>query len=247
LLARSVDTSVAHLVHSFGSFNGLFSIWLKTRSPLLEAQKPVYTPKIFIAQLDRKGIKLVKTLIGTKLGMTTIINDNGTAQAVTVIQAGPMTVTQVRTAEKDGYSAAQLGYQDSKKVAKPQAGHLKAAKVMTRILKEFRITDEQAVAVGDSFDVDVFTVGDRVKVSGVSKGKGWSGTIKRHNFHRQRKSHGAKGNTRRPGSIGSMYPQKIFKGKKMAGRSGGATQQHTLGITGAVPGPRKGIVTVEAL
>lgn len=200
----------------------------------------------------------MKALIGTKLGMTTVIEADGHARPVTVIQAGPVTVTQIRTTEKDGYDAIQVGYGKDSKPSKPVAGHSKTLSITPKIVGEF--TSETDVSIGDQFDVTIFATGDVVKVSGVSKGKGFAGTIKRHNFQRQRKTHGGKGNTRKPGSIGSMYPQKIFKGKRMAGRMGRERstmrnlkiafvdpKQNTLGVVGAVPGPRKSIVRVEGL
>lgn len=191
--------------------------------------------------------------------MTSTINEDGVVSAVTLLSVGPHVVTQVKTTEKDGYSALQVGAGESKKVAKPQVGHLKASKAMPKNIVEFRIDElPEELSVGTEIKADVFSVGDKVQVTGTSKGKGWAGTIKRHNFHRQRKTHGGKGNTRQPGSIGSMYPQKIFKGKKMAGQMGHEqvtvknlkialvdTEQNVIGVTGAVPGPRKSIVIVK--
>lgn len=199
----------------------------------------------------------MKALIGTKVGMTSIISDDGKLLPVTVLQAGPVTVTQIKSADSDGYDAVQVGYGEHKNAKKPLAGHTKASKTNPRHSREFKVQD-QDLGAGDLIDVSAFEPGDTVKVSGVSKGKGFAGTIKRHNFSRQPKSHGGKGHTRRPGSIGSMYPQKIFKGKRMAGRMGGVKtsvrnqtvafvdqEKHLLGIVGIVPGPIKGIVTVE--
>lgn len=199
----------------------------------------------------------MKALVGTKLGMTTVIQENGSSQAVTVIHAGPMTATQVKTVDSDGYNAVQLGYSLAKNPAKPQVGHTKTLNMTPKVLKEFKTSEE--IAVGDSFSVSVFEVGDAVKVSGLTKGKGFAGTIKRHNFSRGPKTHGSR-NYRKPGSIGSMYPQKIFKGKRMAGRMGYENasvlnvkvafvdaEQNLIGLIGAVPGPKKGIVTVEGL
>lgn len=198
----------------------------------------------------------MKALIGTKLGMISVIDEQGTLNAVTVIQAGPMRVTQVKTPEKDGYSSVQLGYGQAK-LSKSQAGHQKAANSQAKHLKEFRTETE--TSVGDQFDVSVFTEGDKVKVSGVSKGKGFAGTVKRHHFQRGPKTHGSS-NYRKPGSIGSMYPQKVFKGKRMSGRMGGDNSsvrnlrvafvdqdQHLIGIVGSVPGPKKGILTIEEI
>lgn len=199
----------------------------------------------------------MKALVGTKLGMTSVIGEDGSVNAVTVVQAGPMSVTQIRTEEKDGYSAVQLGYLPTK-LGKAQAGHQKAAKVELKHLKEFQ-ADGAEINVGQQFDVGVFSEGELVKVTGTAKGKGFAGTIKRHNFHRGPKTHGSS-NYRKPGSIGSMYPQKIFKGKRMAGRMGGHKvsvrnlkvafvdpQQHLIGLVGAVPGPRKSVLSIEGL
>ena len=143
-------------------------------------------------------------------------------------------------------------------MAKPQKGHLKASGMLPKIIKEFRVPEiTEELSVGTNLKADVFSVGDEVKVTGTSKGKGWAGTIKRHNFHRGRKTHGGR-SYRRVGSIGSMYPQHIFKGKKMAGQMGGEqvtvqglkivlvdTEKNLIGVSGAVPGPRKGIVYIR--
>ncbi len=200
----------------------------------------------------------MKALITRKVGMTSTIADDGVVQAVTLLSASPCVITQVKTDESDGYVAVQVGTEETK-LAKPQAGHFKAAKVQPKVVREFRINEiDESVKVGESFSADVFSVGDQVHVTATSKGKGWAGTIKRHNFHRQRKTHGGKGNTRKVGSIGSMYPQHIFKGKKMAGQMGAEQvtvrnlkvafidqELGVIGVTGAVPGPRKGIVLIR--
>ena len=200
----------------------------------------------------------MKTLLGTKVGMTQILGEDGVAIPVTLIKAGPVTVTQVKTVENDGYTAVQVGYGEGKNLSNAVSGHVKKSGVTPKIIREVRMDELGDQKVGDSVDVSVFAVGDNVDVTGTSKGKGFAGTIKRHNFKRQRQSHGGKGNTRRVGSIGSMYPQKIFKGKRMAGRMG--SEQVTvrnlvvayvdaadgvIGLKGAVPGPRKGIVTIK--
>lgn len=201
----------------------------------------------------------MKALIARKLGMTTTIAEDGTAQAVTLLSVAPSTVTQLKSIETDGYIAVQLGTETAKKIAKPQAGHFAKSKVQPKIVREFR-TDElpDDLKVGEAVTSEVFSVGDIVQVTGTSKGKGWAGTIKRHNFHRQRKTHGGKGNTRKPGSIGSMYPQHIFKGKKMAGQMGNErvtvknlkislvdNDLQVIGVSGPVPGPRKGIIMIK--
>lgn len=201
----------------------------------------------------------MKALITRKLGMTSTIDKDGSVQAVTLLSVGDQTVLQHKTADKDGYTAVQVGAETTKKLSKSVAGHVKNAKVMPKIIREFRVTElPEESNVGSKISADVFSIGDTVQVTGTSKGKGWAGTIKRHNFHRQRQTHGAKGSTRKVGSIGSMYPQRIFKGKKMAGQLGHGqvttrnlkvalvdTEQNVIGVTGAVPGPRKGIVIVK--
>ncbi|MBP9852401.1 MAG: large subunit ribosomal protein [Patescibacteria group bacterium] len=203
----------------------------------------------------------MKALITRKIGMTSTIAEDGTVQAVTLLSASPCVITQVKTDETDGYTAVQVGFEEAKqdKTAKPQVGHLKNSKKMPKIMREFRVDEiTEDLKVGAELTAEVFSVGDTVHVTGTSKGKGWAGTIKRHNFHRQRKTHGGKGNTRKVGSIGSMYPQHILKGKKMAGQMG-ATQvtvrnlhvalvdvdKGYIGVVGAVPGPRKGIVIIK--
>ena len=200
----------------------------------------------------------MKTLLGTKLGMTQILADDGKAVPVTIIQAGPVTVTQVKTVETDGYNAVQVAYGSGKNLSKAVAGHTKSAKVTPKYIREFRVEEVPSdVKVGDEINVSAFAVGDFVDATGTSKGKGFAGTIKRHNFERHRKTHGGKGNTRKPGSIGSMYPQKVFKGKTMAGQMGTerVTVKHlevayvdpetnVIGLKGAVPGPRKGLIVI---
>lgn len=201
----------------------------------------------------------MKALLTQKVGMTSTIADDGAVQAVTLLSVGEHTVLQHKTVEKDGYTAVQVGTGNAKKLGKSLAGHVKAAKVMPKIIREFRLDEiPEELNVGSKISADVFSVGDTVHVTGLTKGKGWAGTIRRHNFHRQRKTHGAKGNTRKPGSIGSMYPQHIFKGTRMAGQLGHEqitvrnlkvalvdTELGIIGVTGAVPGPKKGILVVK--
>ncbi len=157
----------------------------------------------------------MKTLLGTKLGMTQVISQDGVVTPVTIIKAGPLTVTQIKTTDKDGYMAIQVGYDTTKKrLAKPTIGHVKASKMTPRVLREVRVTElPEDIKVGDVFDSSIFQLGDTVQVTGVSKGKGFAGTVKRHNFNTSKRTHGGNGNVRKPGSIGSMYPQKVFKGK----------------------------------
>src|SRR5690606_27384763 len=139
---------------------------------------------------------------------TQIISPEGKTSPVTLIQAGPVTVTQVKTVDSDGYNAVQVGCDEGKNLSKAVAGHVKAAGTTPKHIREFRVDSlPDDLVVGNSIDVSVFELGDLVDATGVSKGKGFAGTIKRHNFKRSKQSHGGKGNARRPGSIGSMYPQ----------------------------------------
>lgn len=199
----------------------------------------------------------MKALLGTKIGMTQIIGEDGVAVPVTLIQAGPVTVTQVKSVETDGYTAVQVAYDEGKNLSKAVAGHVKPAGVTPKEIREFRLNDLGEIKVGDSWDVTEFELGEVIDATGISKGKGWAGTIKRHNFKRHRKTHGGKGNTRKVGSIGSMYPQKIFKGKRMAGHMGAeqvtvknlkvayiSAADNLIGVKGAVPGPKKGLIVL---
>ena len=200
----------------------------------------------------------MKALLGTKIGMTQIIGEDGVTIPVTLIQTGPQTVTQVKSVETDGYNAVQVAFGEGKNLSKAVAGHVKPAGVTPKEIREFTIDELGEVKVGDSWDVTEFELGDMVDATGISKGKGWAGTIKRHNFKRHRKTHGGKGNTRRVGSIGSMYPQKIFKGKRMAGQMGDeqvtvrnlrvayiSADDQLIGVKGAVPGPKKGLIIIN--
>ncbi len=206
----------------------------------------------------------MKALITRKVGMTSTISEDGVVQAITLLSASPCVITQVKTDDTDGYTAIQVGFEDAKegKTSKAQVGHFKAAGKMPKIIREFRLSSADEITedlkVGSEITPEVFSVGDVVHVTGTSKGKGWAGTIRRHNFHRQRKTHGGKGNTRKPGSIGSMYPQHILKGKKMAGHLGHDqvtvrnlkvalvdADKGYIGVVGAVPGPRKSIVILK--
>lgn len=200
----------------------------------------------------------MKALLGTKIGMTQIISEDGRAVPVTLIQAGPVTVTQVKTVENDGYNAVQVAYGEGKNLSKAVAGHTKPAQVAPKHIREFRLADlPEDLKVGDKIDVSQFALGDVVDATGTSKGKGFAGTVKRHNFNTSKSTHGGNGNVRKPGSIGSMYPQKVFKGKRMAGRMGHDrvtvknlevayvdTVNNLIGLKGAVPGPRKGLIVI---
>jgi large subunit ribosomal protein L3 len=200
-------------------------------------------------------------ILAKKLGMTQVFQDDGSVARVTVLEAGPCPVTGIRTAERDGYEAVQLAFGacKEKSLTKPELGHLKKADASAhRHLVEFR--DEAGeLLVGQTVTVDTFSAGDKIKVSGLTKGKGFQGTIKRHNFKRGPKSHGSH-NVRAPGSIGaSATPSRVFKGLRGPGRMGGGriTQrgltvvevipgQNLLLVRGAVPGPRGGTVEVRS-
>ena len=202
----------------------------------------------------------LKGLIGRKLGMTQIFDEeSGEVTSVTVIQAGPCPVVQLKTEETDGYEAVQLAFDEvpERKVTKPRLGHLKKTETAPhRHLVEFRGTSE--AVLGEAVTVEVFEPGDKIKVSGTSIGKGFAGTIKRHNFQRGPKSHGSH-NIRKPGSIGSSAtPSRVFKGMRMAGRMGGKRrtqvglsvhsvdlEHNLLLVKGAVPGPKNGVVEVR--
>jgi large subunit ribosomal protein L3 len=216
----------------------------------------------------------MKALLGTKLGMTQLFDESGNVARVTLIQAGPCVVTQLKTLERDGYNAVQIGFGEAKHQPKPQAGHLKAADANSRTVREIRIKDVQmthpaakarvadneaamALTVGSTIDVTTFEAGDAVEVTATSKGKGFAGTIKRHNFSRGPKTHGSR-NYRAPGSIGSGYPEHVFKGMRMAGHMGHERVTVTglkvvivdaargvIAISGAVPGPKRGLVMIK--
>ena len=200
-------------------------------------------------------------LITRKLGMVSVIGDGGQMVPLTLLEASPNTILQIKTADRDGYWSLQLGYGQKRKIAKPQLGHLKASGAKPpAACREIRLANapDEDIKVGGQLTVDLFSVGDPVEVIGKAKGRGFAGVMKRHNFKSQRKSHGAKGYTRRPGSIGSMYPQRVMKGKKMAGRLGGQrvtlsglkiglvdAERGVLGVVGGLPGPRKSLVIVR--
>ena len=201
-----------------------------------------------------------KGLIGKKIGMTQLFDENGKVIPVTVVEAGPCTVVQKKTIENDGYAAVQVGYGDVKvtKVNKPMAGHFKKADVAPKkVLKEFRLADTESVNVGDILKADIFAVGDRVDVVGTSKGKGTAGVIKRWNFSRLKETHGTGPVHRHGGSLGVIDPARIFKGKKMAGHLCAEkvtvqnldivkvdVENNLIAIKGAIPGPKNGIVVI---
>jgi len=219
----------------------------------------------------------MKALLGTKLGMTQLFGEDGNVQRVTLIKATPNTVTQVKTVETDGYNAVQIGFGEAKNQAMPQEGHLKKAGVNSRHMQEVRLkaidpanpkykdltaaeAEALALEVGATIDVTAFEVGDVVAVTGTSKGKGFAGVIKRHNFARGRMTHGSHQH-RGHGSIGAAsFPAKVFKGMRMAGHMGGDqdtvknlkvividAEQNIIAISGAVPGPKRGTVMVRGI
>ena len=202
-----------------------------------------------------------KGLIGKKIGMTQIFDEAGKVVPVTVIEAGPCVVTQLKTAENDGYEAVQLGFGDvsPKHTNKPMTGHFKKNDLpFKRTLKEFRLDDISNVNVGDVLKADVFAAGDVIDVSGVSKGKGFQGAIKRHNQHRLKETHGTGPVVRQAGSMGACSsPSRIFKGKGMAGHMGAEkvtvqnleivkvdSENNLIAIKGAIPGIKGGIVVI---
>ncbi len=201
----------------------------------------------------------MKALLAQKVGMTQVFDAAGKRSGVTVLQAGPCVVTQLKNIEADGYNAMQIGFGEAKKPGKAQAGHLKKANSKSKHLAEVRTEEAPSSKVGDTLTVEQFKSGEMVTVQGVSKGKGFAGTIKRHNFHRGPKTHGSH-NYRAPGSIGAGYPQHVFKGIKMAGQMGHDTvtiknqtivmvdaANNLIAIEGSVPGPKRGIVMIKAL
>jgi len=209
----------------------------------------------------------MKALLGRKLGMTQLFDENGNVSRVTIVEAGPCVITQIKTGEKDGYQAVQIGFGKDKNAAQPQIGHANHDGVTPKHFKEVRLDEtvanveaaegETPLKVGTKIDVSQFEAGDAVEVVGISKGKGFAGTVKRHNFSTGPKTHGSH-NYRAPGSIGSGYPQHVLKGIKMAGRMGGArvtakglkivqvdNANNLLAISGSVPGPRKSVVMIR--
>ncbi len=202
---------------------------------------------------------MIQGMLGRKIGMTQIFEEDGTVVPVTVVKLGPVTVIQKKTEDKEGYNSVQVGFEEvaERKLTKPKLKHLKGQKPH-RILKEFRVEDINAVEIGQIFDTGVFQEGETVAVTGTSKGRGFSGAMKRHNFGGQPASHGHRGH-RGTGSIGQCaFPSKVFKGKKMPGQYGNATttvqglkvvkiiaDEQLVLIRGAVPGYNGALVTVK--
>ena len=203
-----------------------------------------------------------KAIIGRKLGMTQLFSSDGKVIPVTVIEAGPCPIVQVKTLERDGYSAVKLGFDqvDEKKLNKPQAGLFKKAGVPAqKVLKEFKLDGADAMTVGQVVTCDVFQAGDKIDVTGISKGHGFTGVIKRWNQHRLKETHGVGPVHREPGSMGAISnPSRVFKGKNLPGQYGHESvtvlnlevvkvdkERNAILVKGAVPGPVKGIVTLR--
>ena len=203
-----------------------------------------------------------KAIIGKKVGMTQIFDENGKVIPVTVVEAGPCVVSQKKTVETDGYNAVQIGYGDvrPKLVNKPMKGHFDKSDVAPkRVLKECRFDDISSYNIGDIIKVDIFENGEKVDIIGTSKGKGYAGVIKRWNFRRLKETHGTGPTVRKGGSIGACSdPSRVFKGKKMAGHLGAErvtvqnlkiakidSENNLIAIKGAVPGPNGGIVLIR--
>lgn len=202
----------------------------------------------------------MKGILGKKIGMTQIFTEEGIVVPVTVVEAGPNVVTQIKTVEKDGYSALQVGFEDAKEKSlnKPQKGHLAAAKVLKKHLKEFRMDSVEGFEVGQEIKADLFSVGEKIDVSGISKGKGFQGPIKRHGQSRGPESHGSRYH-RRPGSMGACsFPGRVFKNKKLAGHMGSVkvtvqnlevvkvdADKNLILVKGAIPGAKGSVVTIK--
>ncbi len=204
----------------------------------------------------------MKGLIGKKLGMTQIFDESGASVPVTLIEAGPCYVTQIRRPDRDGYRAVQLGFGEvnPRRLTGGQLGHLKRKDLPPlRFLREFRVKAAEELEEGAKLTVEVFEVGERVDVVGISKGKGFAGGIKRHGFHRQPKTHGQSDRERAPGSHGSTStPGRVFKGARGPGRMGNARvtaqnlrvelvdpERNLIAVRGSVPGPRGGVVVIR--
>lgn len=201
---------------------------------------------------------MIPGIVGKKIGMSQVFGDNGKAEAVTVIEAGPCLVTQIKTSAKEGYDAVQLGFGTAKKLSKAEQGHLKELGKF-RELREFRVDNIAEVKLGDKIDVSQFKTGDVVNVIGVSKGKGYAGVVKRHGFHGGPKTHGQTDRNRHPGAIGATTsPGRVLKGLRMAGHMGDERvtvkglrvykidpEHNLLLVQGAVPGSKSGLLLIS--
>ena len=202
----------------------------------------------------------MKGILGKKIGMTQIFTEHGEVIPVTVVEAGPVVVTQIKTTENDGYTAIQVGFQDTKEKSlnKPQKGHLAAANTLKKHLKEFRVDSVEEYTVGQEIKADLFAAGELIDVTGISKGKGFQGPIKRHGQSRGPETHGSRYH-RRPGSMGACsFPGRVFKNKKLAGHMGSVkvtvqnlevvrvdADKNLILVKGAIPGPKGSMVTIK--
>ena len=202
----------------------------------------------------------MKGILGKKIGMTQIFTEAGEVVPVTVVEAGPVVVTQVKTIENDGYNAVQVGFVDAKEKSlnKPQKGHLAAANTLKKHLKEFRVDSVEEYTVGQEIKADLFAAGELIDVTGISKGKGFQGPIKRHGQSRGPETHGSRYH-RRPGSMGACsYPGRVFKNKKLAGHMGSVkvtvqnlevvrvdADKNFILVKGAIPGAKGSVVTIK--
>ncbi len=198
-------------------------------------------------------------LLGRKVGMSTIYDDEGRANAVTMVEVGPCVVTQVKTDQRDGYQAVQVGFQRASKVNKPMRGHFERADGSYRHVQEFKVSDLGGYEVGQEARADIFSAGDAIKVTGTSKGKGFQGGVKRHGFAGGPKTHGQSDRHRAPGSVGAgTFPGRVWPGTRMAGHMGARTvttrglsvagvdaEQNYILVTGSVPGARNSLVRIE--
>ena len=198
-------------------------------------------------------------LLGKKIGTTQVFRESGEAVCVTALHAGPCTITQVKTADKDGYESVQLGYEEVRHINKPRQGHLGPVGKLFRYLREFEADDISEVEAGQDISVDLFQVGDRVDATALSKGRGFAGGVKRHGFHGGPKTHGQSDRHRAPGSIGAgSSPGRVIKGLKMAGHMGNARvtvrnlevvvadpERNLLMVKGSVPGARNSLVAIR--
>jgi large subunit ribosomal protein L3 len=201
---------------------------------------------------------MITSILGKKIGMTQVFKDGGAVEAVTAIEAGPCTVTQIKTKAKEGYEAVQLGFGQAKRLNRPQRGHLKKLGLY-RHLREFRVEDAVEIQLGQTVDVGIFNPGDLVDVTGTSKGRGFAGVVKRHHFAGGSKTHGQSDRHRAPGSIGAgTDPGRVIKGLKMAGHMGDERvtvrklqvvkadpERNLLLVRGAVPGARNGLLIIK--
>ena len=202
----------------------------------------------------------MKGILGKKIGMTQIFTEHGEVIPVTVVEAGPVVVTQIKTTENDGYTAIQVGFQDAKEKSlnKPQKGHLAAANTLKKHLKEFRVDSVEEYTVGQEIKADLFAAGELIDVTGISKGKGFQGPIKRHGQSRGPETHGSRYH-RRPGSMGACsYPGRVFKNKKLAGHMGSVkvtvqnlevvrvdADKNFILVKDAIPGAKGSVVTLK--